>query len=494
MRPPPSLSHVRGELRRCRVALFWPPGYDPAATIPIALGYLEANLPRDRFEVKLFDCAMDQLDASSPRLRFAVREFAPDVVGVSSWSPMFPEALDLVRMARELDPTVITVLGGAHATAYPERCMEQPDVDFIVAGEAERSFVALLDELGRERPALATVQGLVWRGQDGDLHRNEPERLDELDRLARPDYRLIRLDEYNASGYRWNSPPVATAPIWLTRGCPYRCQYCATPTLNGRPIRKHSIEYAVRWIRQVYEEHGVRWFNIIDDNFTYDVKWAKAFCRAVIELDLPVGFGTPNGIRMQRGDPELWALMKQAGWDFLVIAPESGSQKTLQAMKKDLKLEIVPSIVRDIQAAGLRCVAFFIVGYPGESAADIELTHELIRDCRFNFVFLANFQPLPGTPVYDDLVAAGEIRDGLLPFNFNDSVRAYTPPGLEDFNFARFAARTYWMMATSNPANAPYLAFTFLRRYQPQYILKKMARAALMATRAGAPTVEARYL
>jgi radical SAM superfamily enzyme YgiQ (UPF0313 family) len=221
----------------------------------------------------------------------------------------------------------------------------------------------------------------------------------------------------------------------------------------------------------------VRWFNIIDDNFTFDVSFAKEICRRLIELNLPnAGFGTPNGIRMSRGDLELWTLMKQAGWRHLIVAPESGSQHTLNLMKKDLQLGIVQEKVKEIRRAGLKVQAFFIVGYPGESAADIEETFRLIRKCRFNFVFLANFQPLPGTPVYQDLVDRGEIPDGLLPKNFSDGLRTYTPPELRSFNFAKFFFRTHLMMLFENPGNASYHLSVVFRQYPLRVVLRKLAK------------------
>ncbi|MEE2828000.1 MAG: radical SAM protein, partial [Myxococcota bacterium] len=240
---------------------------------------------------------------------------------------------------------------------------------------------------------------------------------------------------------------------------------------------------------------GVRWFNIIDDNFTYDVPWAKDFCRAVIELNLPgVGFGTPNGIRMQRGDPELWSLMKRAGWEHLIVAPESGSTHTLERMKKDLELGVVAPIVREIQEAGLKCQAFFIVGYPGETETDLQESFALIRECRFNFVFLANFQPLPGTPIYDELVASGEIEDGLIPYNFSDAVRVYTPAELSDFNFSRFILKTHLMMAVSNPSNLPYQLSILHRLYKPGFVARKLLRTAWTSLRPGGQRPAPRFV
>jgi len=454
----------------------WPKGFAPSTTISLALGYLKANLDAERYQVRIFDCALRNLGADDRVLRKELEDFAPSVVGVSTWSPMYPEAVALVQLAKQIDSDIVTVMGGAHPSSYAERCMEVPELDFVFRGEADLSFAVFLDELEEQEPDWERVQGLVWREGSGDIRQNDPERADDLDQIAMPDYDAIGLEEYQAQGYRWNSPPVPNAPLWVTRGCPYRCQYCAAPDLNGRPVRTHSIDTMRGWILSLYER-GVRWFNIIDDNFTYHVSYAKDFCRMVIDLGLAdAGFGTPNGIRMLRGDSELWGLMKQAGWRHLIVAPESGSTDTLERMQKDLKLGEVARVVSEIQAAGLKCQAFFIVGYPGERPADIEATFRLIRDCRFNFVFLANFQPLPGTPIYDELVASGEIEDGLLPFAFSDGIRVYTPEELRDFNFSGFILKTQLMMALSNPRNFPYQASLLFHLYKPSFVAKKLLR------------------
>jgi hypothetical protein len=215
----------------------------------------------------------------------------------------------------------------------------------------------------------------------------------------------------------------------------------------------------------------MHWLNIIDDNFTFNWRFAMKFCDAVIDLNLDrLGFGTPNGIRLQKGDPELWMLMKKAGWRSLNVAPESGSQAVLDIMKKDMDISIVPKIVEEIRDAGLWVQAYFIIGYPGETVEDIVQTSKLIRRCKFNFVFLNNFQPLPGTPVYDQLVADGEIEDGLLPQNYSDGSRAYTPENLKDFNFAMFVLKTYLMMVLRDPMNLPYM----LRIFGVKMVFRKL--------------------
>jgi radical SAM superfamily enzyme YgiQ (UPF0313 family) len=457
-----------------RVALVWPKGFDAHYVIPIALGYLKSNVDAAKYDVRIIDCSLRGIDANSAEFRDELEAFAPHIVGVSTWSPTFKEALEVLRVAKSSIPGVTTLAGGAHPSSYPERVMEHEEVDFIFRGEADLSFPVFLDQFCRPLPDYGSVKGLTYRDPGGGgLILNDMERKDDLDVITMPDYDSIDLDGYIASGYRWNTPAKRNAPIWVTRGCPYRCTFCAAPDLNGRPIRTHSVEYMVDWVKYLYHEKGIRWFNIIDDNFTFNWRYAMEFCRAIIALDLPgIGFGTPNGIRLQKGSPELWLLMKRAGWRSLNVAPESGSQKVLNIMKKDLDIEIVPKVVNDIRAAGLKVQAYFIIGYPGEAPVDLEETSDLIKRCRFNFVFLNNFQPLPGTPVYDDLVAKGEIEDGLLPQNYSDGSRAYTPKEFEGFNFPRFILKTYLLMVLRDPFNLPYM----IRIFSPGMIAVKVFR------------------
>ena len=115
-------------------------------------------------------------------------------------------------------------------------------------------------------------------------------------------------------------------------------------------------------------------------------------------------------------------------------------------MKKDLAVGLVPKAVQDIRNAGLKVQGFFILGYPGERIEDLEESVKLIMDCKFNFVFLNSFQPLPGTPVYDGLVEKGEIPDGLLPNSYSDGKKAYIAKELEDFNFSKFILMTHLKM------------------------------------------------
>lgn len=447
---------------RMRVALIWPYGMDTTIGLPLALGYLKSNTDTTKYDMKIFDYALKGKSSSSSLFIKEMAEFNPNVVCISCWSQAFPESLAICKGIKSMNSEITTVIGGPHPACYPEYVMENKEIDFLFRGEAELTFQAFLEEFRKDSPDWSSVDGLAYRS-DGNVVKNGMARIKDLDVIKIPDYNAINLDQYIRKGYRYNAPLFKrSAPIWATRGCPYRCAFCSAPLLNGRKIRRHSIDYLVEWIKFLYYEKGIRWISIIDDNFTSDPQYVMKFCDAMLELNLKnLGFGNPNGIRMQMGGSELWKKMKQTGWRSLIVAPESGSAVVLRRMRKDLKIENVPKVVDDIRKVGLKVQAFLMLGFPGETLKDIEQTVELIKKCRFNFIIISTFQPLPGTPIYDDLVAKGEIANGILPKSYTDGEVTYITPGLRDFNFPMFVLKMYVFMLLKNPLNILYGASIF---------------------------------
>lgn len=453
-----------------KIVLIWPKGFDTNYVLPLSFGYLKSNLDQHRHEIKIIDCSLRNIDADSPVLRQEIIDFNPDVAGVSCWSTTYNEAIKILEIVKSVREDIITVIGGVHSTTYPDRTMEHKAVDFLFRGEAELSFPVFLDEITNENPEYKNVPGLAYRS-NGVIIKNPPEHRDNIDEINWPDYDAIGLEAYIRSGYRLHTTIKRNAPVWVTRGCPYRCTFCTAPLQNGKKVRMHSVEYMARLVKHLHYQKNIRQINIIDDNFTFNTEYAKEFCRAIIGLNIKgLRFNTPNGIRLQRTDSELLNLMRKAGWRSLIIAPESGSRKILEKMKKDLDPGIVPGKVNEIRAAGLKCSGFFIIGYPGEEMEDIEATVDLIKKCRFNFFFLNNFQPLPGTPLYDELVRDGEIEDGLMPENFSGGARAYTPAALRNVNFPKLVLGLYLNLAFSEPLNIPYM----ITQVNPKMIAEKV--------------------
>ncbi len=454
-----------------KILLIWPNGFETKTVLPLSLAYLKSNVSSNNQEVELLDCAINNISADSKEFQDRIIKIKPDVIGVSCWSILFGEALKIFSTAKKIFPEATTIIGGVHATAYASKCITENDIDFVMTGEAEHALTLFLDQLERTNPDFSNVPGLVYHNDQGLIIQNYPDRIEDLDRLVIPDYSAIELERYISSGYRYLASSKRNAPIWVTRGCPYTCKFCTAPIQNGKKIRKHSAAYLIEWIKYLYVERKIRFINIIDDNFTFDVDYAVEVCQAIIDLDMKdLSFGTPNGIRVQRSTPELFQVMKKAGWKTVMIAPESGSPATLKRMQKALSPEIIPGKVKEIKEAGLKVFGFFILGYPGDTVDDLLLSKKLIEKCKFDFVNIVNFQPLPGTPIYDDLVSSGEIREGQLPVDNAEGGRVYTPPELKNFNFSRFILSCWIKLVLHNPR----AVFSIIYGVNPFFMIKRL--------------------
>lgn len=414
-----------------KVLMVWPavPGRQLHGFLPLGLGSLAANLP-EGCEARLWDGVL----APGPNARVAeeVTRFAPDVVALSVWHFNLPGARDVVAAIRERFPGLLIVVGGPTVCGARERVFEVIEADYAFVGEGEKPFarfVELLREGRLDDEAKRSLPGLCFH-HDGAVVVNPP-RWVPLEELEPCDYEFIRLGEYLDRGYRYGVHPGArrTAPLMTTRGCPYGCRYCSACLINGTRVRKRPVEGVLREIVRLRERFGIDGFNIIDDNFTFDLDYAKALCRGIISLGLRgVSFCAPNGVRVDRLDAELLELMREAGWHAVFVAPESASPSTLARMRKHLDPATVSEKVALIKKAGLRVFGFFMLGYPGETPDDFRQTISFAVHTPFDWATFTCFQPLAGTPVAEDLLAAGEIEQ--LPQGADYYRVVYAPEGL----------------------------------------------------------------
>ncbi len=451
-----------------RVALVWPHGNDFTYSIPLGLGYIISNCRAPGVEYKIFDGTLNNAPSHSDSFRRFLKDYAPDVVGVSCWSKTYQEARKIVAVVKNDLPEAVSVLGGIHPTAYAAKTLSDSQADYILAGEAEFTFQEFVKNL-RDKEKLLRVPGLVYRLDDRFMT-NPLAFTQDLDTIAYPDYDAIELERYYRKGYRYFSGTRRSAPIWMTRGCPYSCKFCTAPQINGHKIRRHSVDYGIEWISMLYYKYKVRHVNIIDDNFAFQADYTKSFCEALIKKNFQgLTMYTANGIRAQRVDFETLKLMKRAGWKTAVVAPESGSRRVLKLMKKDLDPDMWPAKAREIRSAGLVSIGLFLIGYPGETTKDIRQTEALMKKCDFDHLGIQYFQPMPGTPVYDELVKKGEIQDTLLP-GTTSGRRVYVSKGLENFNFARFAFRMYLYTFFRHPVHV----IQMMLGYNPVLIIKRL--------------------
>ena len=404
--------------------------------MPLGISYLAAYL-RPRFTVEILDATAEGYDHEEedaggffryglPRSALAdrIRRSAPDVVGISClFSPNYPAVEDTAEIAKQVNPEILTVVGGNHPTWLANECLARPKgrhIDFIVMGEGEEKFKRLLEALdsgaapGGEE--IRQIDGLAYRGLDDNVVVQPMiSQIPHLDAIPFPARDLLPMDRYESI----NLPHIVFSKhrrhtsLFTGRGCPAHCTFCSSTFFwgGGGNLRNRSPANVLDEIGECIAKWNIREFHIEDDNFTADPEHAKAICRGIIERGYEIRWSAPNGIAIWTLDEELVRLMKESGVRELVLAFESGSQEVLnKVIHKPLRLKNAIDKVALIRKYDIRHNAFFMIGLPGETRNQIEETLRFMQKLRLEAANLFAFFPLPGTPAFETCVEKGWLK------------------------------------------------------------------------------------
>lgn len=386
---------------------------------PIGLGYLASSLKRSdaSIEVSIVDCLKQGYDVL--RFRGYLEKANPDVVGFTAFTMEIASALKCAAAAKNYNPRIITIVGGAHASASPQEVLRDRNVDFIFRGEAEESLPLFLKKLGAND--FHGIGGLGYK-ENNTFRFNEIQPVEDLDALAFPDYELMKFREYPRMYFTKRFP---AAPILTSRGCPYDCTFCSAHKISGRKWRFRSPENIIAEIKMLHGKYGIREVSIWDDNFALSKERALKFCRLLKEADLDLIWWCPNGVSLHTVDEELLAAMKASGCYAVAFGVESGSERVLKDMKKKLSLEKLRDTVSLAHKMGFRTQGFFIIGYPIEEERDILKTIRLSKELPFSRASFCLFQPLAGSEIYERLVTAKQ-----LPLDLDSKDCEYSKPSI----------------------------------------------------------------
>jgi len=367
---------------------------------PLGLAYLSACLKKERIEHEILDLRL----YANWKQRFVDKLLEGfSLVGISSTTFAFDKTEDLARIVKRKKPGCFVAVGGAHASLMKERILrENKDIDFVIVGEGEDSFVELCNEIKAERD-FNKIKGLAFKKKNGRIIFNGMRDLNhELDMLPFPDY-----DKFNLSKYHGDTSFVGILkkrrmfPISTSRGCPFECIYCSVPVINGRRFRARSPENVIREIKYLIKRYNAKIIDFLDDNFTLDIERAKEICRLIIKNKLKIMWGPPNGIRVDRIDEELVGLMKKSGCIGVALGIESVDDEVLRNLKKHISFEQVERAVHLFRKYMIPVKAFFLVGSPGGSELEVRKALKFaiknkLKEARFSML-----TPYPGTELYD---------------------------------------------------------------------------------------------
>jgi anaerobic magnesium-protoporphyrin IX monomethyl ester cyclase len=402
----------------------------PGATLPIAtrtspqlgIAYLAAVSEVRGDQVVVYDG-----DVEDVSLENVIREYQPELVGITANTTQIKGAWRDAGIIKDWRDVPV-VLGGPHPSILPQESLEQGSVDVVARGEGEETWEALSDALiehwipdipfrspesgffDDEEPFLRRLEGLSYRLPDGRISHNVTRPpVKDLSALPLPAYHLLKMDRYTNLQPTLDQVEGLSLPIMTSRGCPYRCSYCAQ--IMDRRWRMRSAEDVVREWQWLVEEQGAGEIGVLDDSFNINRQRVLDICDLLIEKKLnSVPWIMINGIRANLADQEVLGRMKAAGCIRVAFGVESGNQEILDSViKKKLTLDQVRQAFEAAKSVGMETIGFFIIGMPGETE---ETMDETIRfACELDPV-VANFSiatPFPGTEMYQTVLQDGRL-------------------------------------------------------------------------------------
>jgi len=378
-----------------KVCLITPP-YESAvestvgvSSPPLGLAYL-ASMLRENHEVKIIDSNV--LDYTMEDVRRELKDFYPDIVGITSTTPSILNAYSVARIAKEVREDCKVIMGGPHVSFVPRQTLEEcRHIDIIIRGEGERTLEELIDAIEREEP-LETMKGISFR--DGDrIVDNEPRPfIKNIDKIPFPSRDLLPIHLYQANGIRYTT-------MMTSRGCPFRCCFCSSSRLFGGCWRGRSPENVLEELEIIYDEYNIRNIEFIDDTFTLDRKRAERICDGIIRRGLDISWGASS--RVDTLSRKLVEKMRKAGCWILYLGIESGSQRILDAIGKRITIEQVKKAVKIVKEAGIQVLGSFILGFLQDTVETIKQTVNFAKSLKLDYAQFSILTPYPGTPIYD---------------------------------------------------------------------------------------------
>ncbi|MBN2203315.1 MAG: radical SAM protein [Candidatus Aenigmarchaeota archaeon] len=359
---------------------------------PLGILYIASYLKENDIDCEVFDMTF----SNWKKYERKIKETKPDIIGFSIFTPIASSGFRSIKIAKKLSPKSKIIVGGVHACVDTDKVIRNKDVDIVVLGEGERTFLEIVNTIEKNK-SLKNIKGIVFK-QSGKIIKNKPsERIENLDSLPFPDRAFVDIEKYLKSSLEMT---MITA-----RGCPFNCVYCQ-PTQRkvfGNTIRRRSPENVIKemkWLISKHAELGNKKyrFYFVDDTFTYDKKWLKHFCKHVKRLDIEWSIST----RVDMIDSETIKVLKKSGCISINFGVESGSQRILNdVMKKGITVDQIRKAFYLCHKYRMIANAFIMIGSPTETKEDLDDTINLISQIHPDSIQVSITTPMIGSRLFE---------------------------------------------------------------------------------------------
>lgn len=371
-------------------------------TLDLGLLYLYSALKENGLDATILHCPKEKIDFDAFK-NILRKNSHIKIIGFKAFSVDHNSVKQMASIVKDILPECVTVVGGPHPTSLPEYVLKDMDsIDYTFVGEGEIGFPLFCEKI-LSNEQLNDVPNIAYRN-NGTVIVNPQKVVMELDMLPR-----IRWEDININEYPDFLTSLPFIPIMATRGCPFFCKYCAAHKIVGRKLRFRSVENVIKELKLLKEVHGVAGVNFSDDELTLNRKYFISLCRAMIDGKLEIEWECSNGIRLDTLDEYILDLMYDAGCRYASVGIESGSDDILSQMKKSITTTVIREKVALIKKSRVVPQGLFMIGFPGETEADIKRTIEFAIELNIDKTNFSIFMPLPGSEIFEELIKNDEL-------------------------------------------------------------------------------------
>lgn len=372
-------------------------GYNP----PMGLIWIATCVNKNSYhKAKVLDTQVMEMDYDA--IKRYIQQEKPDAVGIAAITFTLLDSLRVSRLVKEVDSSIKVIFGGPHATLYPCETLNLEAVDYVIAGEGEFAFPALLDTLEGGK-GMEKVPGVFYK-EEGKARRGvAPRIIKDLDVLPIPDRTLTPHRKYSSVLAHTN--PFTTSVG--TRGCPFRCTFCDRPQMGGKSYRARSPQLIVDEMENCHEL-GIREIMFYDDTWTMIMPRAKEICEDILTRGLDITWSCRT--RVDKVSPELVRLMQKAGCRRINFGVESGTEEGLISIKKQCTLQQVRDAFEMCRLVNMETLGYFMIGLPGETREQMLETIRFTKSVKPNFLHFTVLTPFPETQIWRDLIKNGDRR------------------------------------------------------------------------------------
>ncbi len=420
--------------------LFIIPNFDSYVMAP-PLGVLYLSSYAKKYcnaEVKIIDALRDNLNTK--QITNMALEYNPDIIGIHCLTAFYKQTVDICRSLKQEGFKVF--IGGVHPTFMPHTTLKDSGADFVVCGEGEIPLLRLCKNNLNHKNIQGVYDLESLKDDDTQIDGtpvSKAETVKDLDTIPMPDWLQLPPASYPHSPHAVIARGNPIGIIMTSRGCPSRCTFCSSNNFY-KGIRQRSVENVIEEVKFQIEHLGIQELQFTDDNLTLRREYIIKLCNSLLENNIKIAWSTPNGVRADKVDKEVLALMKKSGCYLIDFGIESANNQILKNIRKGETIEQIDMAINLAHEAGMITQGNFIFGLPGETKETIKETIDYAVNSKLDRAGFFALRLLPGS----DLSKKMKEKYQLNYDNTFISKPDWLPENLTEEDILRTIQKVYW--------------------------------------------------